>query len=358
VRHNVSPIVASDVLEILDRDLPWSQLFGARVLVTGAGGMLGSYVLRTLLGLNDTRMAGIEVVALVRNEQKFLMVLPDVIARNDVSLVVQDVRTPLTLDGPIDYVIHGASPARPALHGIDPVGTITGILLGSVNLLELCVVKGSRRFVLFSSAEIYGKQPRGASLASEESYGGIDTLSPRSCYSEGKRAAETLSAAYQVQHGVRSTVARFGHVYGPGMNLDDGRVQADFAADVVAGRNIVLRSSGASMRTYTYVADAIAGMFYALLLGRESAYNIADERGLLSIRQLAARFAQVRPERGLRVVFAREADDRAFSPLTVQGLNSSRLASLGWRPVVDLPTGLDRMVAHLELVSGPRGTGS
>jgi nucleoside-diphosphate-sugar epimerase len=290
VSSNFSPIIAGDLAEIIGRDLPWSQLFGATVLVTGASGMLGSYAIRTLLALNDTLRAGITVLALARNERTASTALSDVLHRNDASLIVQDVRTPLAVDGPLDFIIHAAGVARPAMHGADPVGTMTGILLGSFNLLELCIAKGSRTFVLLSSAEIYGWQPQSGAMIGEEGYGGLDTLSPRACYSEGKRAAETLSVAYQAQHGIRSLVARFGHVYGPGLTLEDGRVQADFAANILSNSNIVLNSDGAAVRTYTYVGDAIAGMFYALLLGREVAYNIADENGLVSIRDLVGIF--------------------------------------------------------------------
>ena len=100
-------------------------------------------------------------------------------------------------DGPLDYVVHGASAARPALHGSDPVGTIRANMLGTFNLLDLCVAKGSRGFVLMSSAEVYGHQPPGTELIDEDSYGGFDILNPRACYSEGKRAAETMCAVYQ-----------------------------------------------------------------------------------------------------------------------------------------------------------------
>ena len=228
------------------------------------------------------------------------------------------------------------------------VPTIRANLLGTLNLMDLCVAKSSRRFVLMSSAEVYGAQPDGTDLIGEQSYGGIDILNPRACYSEGKRAAETICAVYQAQHGIRAHITRFGHVYGPGMALDDGRVQADFAANVVAGRDIVLNSDGSAVRTYTYVADAVAGLFYALLLGTETAYNVADPGGLVSIRRLATLFTEVRPERGLRLVFTDEADARAYSSVKGQGLSSERLAGLGWAPVVGLPAGLDRMVTDLE----------
>jgi nucleoside-diphosphate-sugar epimerase len=132
------------------------------------------------------------------------------------------------------------------------------------------------------------------------------------------------------------------------MALDDGRVQADFAANVVNGTDIVLNSAGTAVRTYTYVADAIAGMFYALLLGTETAYNIADPAGLVSIRELARLFTEVRPDKGLRLVFTNAADERAYSPAAAQGLSSARLAGLGWHAEVGLATGLNRMVTALE----------
>lgn len=344
------PVIRRDVQEILNRALPWEKLFGTTVLVTGASGMLPSYTVYTLLALNDRYDAGITVRGLVRNEAKARAILAGALDRPDFELITQDVSTPLELAGPLDYVVHGASAARPALHGTDPVGTIKANLLGTLNLLDLCVAKRSRGFVLMSSAEVYGAQPAGTELIGEESYGGFDILDPRACYSEGKRAAETICAVYQAQHGISSRAARFGHVYGPGMALDDGRVQADFAANVVAGRDIVLNSDGSAVRTYTYVGDAIAGMFYALLLGTQSAYNVADPGGFVAIRRLAALFTEVRPERGLKLVFTRESDARAYSQVRGQGLDSARLAGLGWVAQVDLPTGLDRMVTDLETV--------
>jgi UDP-glucuronate decarboxylase len=343
-----APVVAADLAEITARDLPWDDLGGTTVLVTGASGMLPSYVARTLLALNDRRHTGITVLGLVRNEAKARTLLADVVDRPDFRLVVQDVSLPLPWDGPIDYVIHGASAARPALHSADPVGTIRANILGTLNLLELGVAKHSRGFVLMSSAEVYGHQPPGTELIDEDSYGGFDILNPRACYSEGKRAAETLCAVYQAQHGLAARIARFGHIYGPGMALDDGRVQADFAANVVNGTDIVLNSAGTAVRTYTYVADAVAGLFYALLRGDDTAYNIADPGGLVSIRELARLFTEVRPERGLRLVFSNAADERAYSAAAAQGLSSARLAALGWHADVDLPTGLNRMVTALE----------
>ena len=341
-------IIELDLGEVVGRDLPWEQFAGAHMLVTGANGMLPSYVLRTLLRLNDTRDLGITAYALVRNEEKARRLIGDVLGRDDVHLLVQDVADPIALDVAFDYVVHGASPARPVLHSADPVGTIKANLQGTFALLDRCVRDASRGFALMSSAEVYGRQASDVDLIDEHSYGPFDFVTPRASYSEGKRAAETICAAYAAQYGLHCTIARFGHVYGPGMALDDGRVQADFARNVVEGRDIVLNSDGTAVRTYTYVADAVAGLFFAMLKGTEPAYNIADARGLVAIRELATLFTRTRPDRGLKLTFTDPADGRAFSQAKGQGLSSVRLEGLGWQPLVDLPTGLDRMVTSLE----------
>ncbi|MDF1489939.1 NAD-dependent epimerase/dehydratase family protein [Tessaracoccus caeni] len=346
----LSPVIAQDVAEIIDRPLPWERLNGTTVLVTGANGMLPSYAVHTLLGLNDARDASITVVGLVRNENKARRILGPVLDRPDFRLLATDVTQLHEFDGPLDLVIHGASAARPALHASDPVATIKANLLGSFNLLDLCVAKGAGRFVLMSSSEVYGAQPEDVRLIPESSYGGFDFLNPRASYSEGKRAAETIASVYAAQHDLDARIVRFGHIYGPGMALDDGRVQADFAANVVRGENIVLNSDGAAMRTYTYVGDAVAGMFYALLAGTDRAYNVADPGGMVSIRDLALKFAQARPEKQLERIFANpdHADDRAYNQSKYLGLDSSAVEALGWSAQVDLEHGIDRMLRSYE----------
>lgn len=341
------PVVAADLDEILARDLPWEHLRGTSVLVTGASGMLPSYTVFTLLALNERCGAGITVYGLVRNEAKARSVLADVVDRPDFHFVTQDIGQPVHLEGDLDYVFHGASAARPSLHASDPVGTIRANLVGTFNLLDLCVAKRARGFVFMSSAEIYGAQPAGTRLIPETSYGGFDILNPRAAYSEGKRAAETVTAAYSAQYELSSWTVRFGHIYGPGMALDDGRVQADFAANLIEGRDIVLNSDGSAVRTYTYVGDAVAGMFTAMLRGKEIAYNVADPAGLISIRELAETFVRSRPELGLRLVFTSPDDARSYSPAKLSGLDSSRLIQLGWSPMVDLAAGIDRMVQSM-----------
>ena len=342
-------VIEADVAEILEADLPWTALFGSRVLVTGASGMLPSYVCYVLLALNDRFDAGITVHGLVRNEAKARRVLGPVLDRPDLRLVVADVSGFADESLAFDSVIHGASAARPALHAADPVATMKANLLGTFGLLDLCVARGAGSFSLMSSAEVYGAQPAGATLIAEDSYGGFDILNPRASYSESKRAAETICAAYAKQFGIHCTIPRFGHIYGPGMALDDGRVQADFTAAVIEGRDVTLNSAGTASRTYTYVSDAVSGLFHALLRGESAmAYNIADPAGLVTIRDLAGLFVAARPAQGLQVRFSNPADQSAFASSAAQGLSSERIAALGWRPRVSLAEGIDRTLRHHE----------
>ena len=360
VRMLNNRIINEDVDRIVSEDLPWDSFKGKTVLVTGANGMIPSYVVYTMLGLNDMRNMDIKVLALVRNESKARKIFDDLLERDDLKLVVHDVTSPFfindgrecVIDGPIDYVFHGASPAKPQQHKSFPVDTLRANTYGTANLLELAIFKKANGFVLFSSSEIYGMVKDIESIT-ETDYGYLDPLNPRSCYPEGKRTAETLCASYQAQYGIKCYIPRFAHIYGPGMSVSDGRVQADFAANVYRGEDIVMKSDGSAQRAYTYVSDAISGMFYALLKGCVAdgmAYNIADSDNVISIRQLAEAFVACRKEKGLKLVIDIPENTKGlYNPAGFIGLDNSKIKALGWSPKVGLAEGVSRMVNHMEI---------
>lgn len=343
-------IITEDVDRIISEDLPWEKFRGATVLVTGASGMIPSYVVYTMLGLNDSMDMGIKVLALVRNEAKARRIFGSVLERNDIALIAQDVSIPLDYDGKIDYIFHGGSAARPREHSAAPTSTIRANLIGTFNLLDLAVKAHSKAFVLMSSSEVYGKVSSDIDKIKEDDYGYLDCLNPRSCYSEGKRAAETICASFMAQYGIDCKMPRFAHIYGPGLGLTDGRVQADFAANVFRGEDIVMNSDGSSRRSYTYVGDAVSGIFYILLKGDEAAYNVADSDNTISIRQLAEAFVACRPEKGLKLVMNIDQSKKAsYNPAAFIGLDNSKLKALGWAPKVPVSEGTGRMVAHFEI---------
>lgn len=341
----MSRIMEEDIKNILSADIQWEKLKSAAVLVTGASGMLGTYMLRTLAALNDSEHYDMKLYGLVRHPEK----MPEDLKKR-VSLITQSVSREIETDVRFDYIIHAASPASPLIMREDPAGTIAANTLGTYYTLELARKSNAKGYLFISSREIYGQPHEGQREFTEDTYGFVDPLEPRSCYPEGKKAAETMCSCFRQQYGMNTKIARLAHTFGPGMSIDDGRVQADFLRNVIRNEDIVLKSEGLAVRTYTYVSDAVAALFYILLNSQELVYNIASEESTVSIRELAQTLVDAYPERNLKLVFdlPKADENTGCAPFTLGILNSDKIRKLGWKPSYTLKEGLMRTVAYLE----------
>lgn len=345
----MSRIINEDLRRIAAEPIPWRALEGARVLVSGAAGLLPAYMAETILFLNR-EMFGIpaHVVALVRNEARARARFARYSNAVDLQLVVQDVTEPLRIDGPFDYVIHAASQASPLFYKTDPVGTFAANVLGTHQLLQAAGRGSCRGFLFFSSGDVYGHVPSEMELVREEMGGFLDPTSPRACYGESKRAGEALCAAWSRQYGIPTRMVRPGHTYGPGMRLDDGRVFADFVRDIVGGGPIVMQSDGLARRCFCYLADATEGFFLALLKGADAeAYNVANPDQDLAIGELADRLAALYAAEGMRVERKVRVDSN-YIHTAVAGTRPcvDKLKALGWRPRTSIEEGFARTIAH------------
>lgn len=340
-------VLEDDLKTIIAEGLSWEKLKNKTVMITGASGMVGSYMLYVLLMLNDEKHYGIKVDAVMRNVNK----LPEEIRnREDVNVVVADVTKDIPDVGDIDYIIHAASPASPLIMQNQPVETIAANTIGTFKTLELAKEKNAEGYLFISSREIYGQPDEGQEFFYENTYGFVDQLNPRSCYSEGKKAAETMCVCFHEEYGLNTKIARLAHTYGPGMSIYDGRVQADFLKNVYHNEDIVLKSEGTAVRTYTYIADAIAGMYRILLDSEDIVYNIGNEAGKVSIRDLAEILVSIYPERGLKLVFdIPEGGTKGTAPYTLGILSSEKLRKLGWNPKYSVKDGFKRTLEYLEL---------
>lgn len=340
-------ILVEDAKRILANDLKWDKFKDTKVLITGAAGMIGSYVARTLIVLGEEKGWDIDVYALVRNPGK----LPADIA-DKVKVLKQSVTEPIATDVDFDYIIHAASPASPLIMREDPVGTIAANTLGTFYTLDLARRCKSKGYLYISSREIYGQPYDNQIEFTETDYGFVDPLSPRSCYPEGKKAAETMCASFAQQYGLNAKVARLAHTYGPGMSIDDGRVQADFLRDVINHRDIVMKSEGKPVRTYTYISDAVAALFYILIKSEDMAYNISSPESTVSIRDLAETLVETFADRGIKLVIdiPKQTVNTGTAPFTLGVLNSDKLQSIGWKPEYSLQKGFERTVEYLESV--------
>lgn len=340
-----SAVVAEDVERILAEPLPWADFAGAAFLVTGATGMIGQYVVRTLLALNHR---SIRVIALTRHGARAERMFAPQASDRRLRILAQDVSSPIAVDERLDYIVHTASPANPAAFQNDPLGVIRANVRGTENVLAAAAESGAKVCYL-SSSEIYGTPltlPGEASpLLTEDRIGALDPLSLRSAYPESKRMGENLCVAYQAQHGVDYRIARLSYTYGPGMDLEDPRVQAYFFRQAVRGEDIVLQSDGALRRMYTYVSDAVSALFYLLAADHSLTCNIANEAAEVSIGDLARLILRHSDAAGASVKFAAGAVAGGNSSAPVL-LDCSRMRSLGWRARIGLETGIARTLRH------------
>lgn len=340
------PVVAEDLRRILSSRLPWDTLFGKTILISGASGFVPSYMLETLLHLNESERAGIQVVALVRSKERAVRRLGHFASRSDLTIVVQNVHDPYTGPVAVDFVIHAASQASPKFYSTDPVGTFASNVLGTWRMLEAARAARSEGFLFISSGEVYGRIDDPSVPVSETTFGGLDPVSVRSCYAEGKRGGETLCACWHSQFGIPAKIVRLSHTYGPGMDLNDGRVFADFVADVVARRNIVMKSDGSARRPFCYLGDAIEGLFTVLLRGKSGeAYNVGNDSEI-SILDLAELLCRLFPERTCRVVREERGPDDPYlpSPTSAGHFDISKIKSIGWAPTTGPEEGFRRTV--------------
>jgi nucleoside-diphosphate-sugar epimerase len=303
-------------------------------------------MVETLLYLNDVQRSGIRVIALVRNYERALERLGQFAGRPDLTIVVQDVRDPYRGPRSIDFVVHAASQASPKYYRTDPAGTFETNVLGTLRMLEVAKAEESESFLLFSSGDVYGNRPNASLPIDEQSFGSLDPINIRSCYGEGKRASETLCACWHAQFNVAAKIVRLSHTYGPGMRLDDGRVFADFVADIVAGRDIVLKSDGSALRPFCYLADATVAFFTVLLNGKSGeAYNVGSDSEC-SILELAEMLCALFPERRCRVTRQdRKPNDPYFaSQASIGHFDISKVRSLGWEPTTTIHEGFRRTI--------------
>ena len=348
----INSIREEDLKYIVASGLPWEKLRGRTILITGANGFLPAYMAESILYLNKIRTyQDTRVIGLVRNKEKANSRFSEYKNRDDFQLLVQDICRPIHIDEKIDLIIHAASQASPKFYGKDPVGTLCANTVGTNNLLSLAAENDVSGFLFLSSSEVYGQVSESQTPIREGSYGYLDPIDVRSCYAESKRMGETMCVSWFHQYGVPAKIVRPFHTYGPGMSLDDGRVYADFIADLLSDRDIIMKSDGSAIRTFCYLADAVLAFFTVLLKGKSGqAYNIANDKCAISIGKFAEIIVNLFPEKGLKVIAQKPeaSTDYLPSPVSKSSPDTSKVRMLGWEPKYGLKEGLIRTIRWFE----------
>ena len=318
------------------------KLRSARILITGATGLVGAFLTDCLLVLSDQNALDLRLYALCRNAARAKERFGE-----RVNAIAADVSEATALPE-CDYIIHAASNAHPKAFSADPVGTMLANILGVRNLLEHLRAQGHGRLLFVSTGEIYGDNPAIRDGFSETDFGKIDSMNPRACYPESKRAAETLCASYLSQYRVDSVVARLCYVYGPTITNENSRADAQFLRNALSKTDIIMKSAGAQVRSYCYVADAARALITILSGGESgSAYNVANRAAVRSIREYAEALAKVA---GVQVKFEtpEDAEKRGYSTVSRAVQKPDRLEALGWKPLFSFEEGIEHTFRIIE----------
>ncbi|MGH7392822.1 MAG: UDP-glucuronic acid decarboxylase family protein [Candidatus Rokuibacteriota bacterium] len=297
-----------------------------RVLITGGAGFIGSHLCEFLLG------HGADVVGM----DNFITGSPHNIAHLDGDprfvCVRHDVSEPIAVDGPLDWVLHFASPASPRDYLELPIQTLKVGALGTYRALGVAKAKGAR-FLLASTSEVYGDplvhpQP-------EDYWGNVNPVGPRGVYDEAKRFAEAITMAYHRTHGIDTRIVRIFNCHGPKMRINDGRAIPAFATQALTGQPLTVFGDGSQTRSFQYIDDLIDGVWRLMHAPVNDPVNIGNPQEM-TLLELAKRIIRL----------ARAHSEIVFRPLPVDDpkvrqpdiTRARRL--LGWEPRVDTDEGL------------------
>ena len=345
-----SRLYLEDVKAIASLDMPWTKLKGRSLLLSGATGLIGSFLIDVIMKRNELYDLDCTVYALGRSEEKAKARFSRFLDEGHLKIIRYDVKEPFMHEDieTIDYVLHLASNTHPMQYSTDPIGTITTNIIGLQNMLDFAVQHNAIRFAFASSNEIYGENRGDVEFFDENYCGYINSNTMRAGYPESKRCGEALCQAYKTQKGIDIVIPRFTRSYGPTMQMSDTKAISQFIKKGLAGEDIVLKSAGTQFYSYTYMADAVSGLLMILLCGENGeAYNIAEEHGDITLKDLASIIAGIS---GKEVVFEipDAVEAAGYSTATKARLDGSKIRKLGWEPRYDIKSGMERTLAILK----------
>jgi UDP-glucuronate decarboxylase len=303
------------------------------VLVLGGAGFLGSHLCESLLG------AGFSVICLDNLSTGSTDNLQKIASHSNFTFVEHDVKE--KFDFNCDVIVNMASPASPPRYQLNPVGTLLTNFQGTWNGLELARANGSK-FIQASTSEIYGEplvHPQ-----KENYWGNVNPIGPRSCYDEGKRAAETLCSDFRKQYKVNTTIVRIFNTYGPRMSKDDGRVVSNFISQALRGDPLTLYGDGNQTRSFCFVSDLIAG-FMKIILGADrelGPVNLGNPREI-SMIDLAKVIIKLTDSSSRIEFMPLPIDDPSRRKPDIEFAKSW----LKWEPSIDIEEGLSRTITEL-----------
>lgn len=310
-------------------------LHGKTILITGATGMVGTHLIDALMLLGD-----VKVYAVGRDKNRAMDRLGSYYDSPLFTFVEQDVCNKFPSDIKPDIIIPLASNTHPLAYSQYPVETMLINIKGAEHALNLAVETGAT--VLYpSTVEVYGNAI-GEDTFSEDYTGKLNLSTSRSCYTESKRSAEAMCQSFIAEKGAKVKIVRLSRLFGPTMLMTDSKASSQFIKKALAHEDIILKSEGNQLFSYTYITDAVRAMLHVLIYGEVgTAYNISCESCDVRLKEFAGLCAQYN---GKDVIFElpSETERKGFSVAQKAVLDNSRLRSIGWTPLYNMKEALWR----------------
>jgi dTDP-glucose 4,6-dehydratase len=302
-----------------------------RVVITGAAGFIGSHLAEALLDL------GHEVIGIDNLLTGDIANIVHLASRN-FTFIKHDVTNYIYIDGPVDFVLHWASPASPIDYLLLPIPTLKVGALGTHKALGLAKAKGAT-FVLASTSEVYGdplEHPQ-----RETYWGNVNPIGPRGVYDEAKRFAEAMTTAYHRYHGLDTKIVRIFNTYGPRMRINDGRAVPAFISQALANQDVTVFGEGTQTRSFTYITDLVDGILRLMLSAENDPVNIGNPTEM-TIEEIARTIIRMTGSKSQIVYRPLPTDD----PKVRQPDITRARRLLGWEPKVPLADGLVKTIEY------------
>ena len=345
-----SELYKEDIDTVASGNIDWEKLKNKNILITGATGLIGTFLIDVLMYRNMKYGDCITVYAVGRNKGKAMTRFKSYFVSQYFVFIQIDIQNIFNLSTNIDYIIHGASNTHPIAYSTEPVNTILLSVMGTKSVLDAASAHNVKRTLFLSTVEVYGEN-RGDVEAFKEDYCGyMDCNTLRAGYPEGKRTAEALCQAYIKEKNVDVVIARCCRVYGPTMGDDDSKAIAQFIRTAANGNNIILKSKGEQQYSYCYVADICSALLFLLLNGKNGeAYNVSDANCNLTLLQIANVLSEYTAK---EIIFdvPSSVESAGYSKATKALLDNTKLRELGWEAHYPIKDGIVRTVKILRNV--------
>lgn len=337
----------SQLKESAQMEIEWEYLKNKTILITGATGMIGTYLVDLFMYKNQFYNTQIKVIAVSRNKDRAELKFQQYMDNKFFKYISHDINRPIDFDEKSDFIIQAASNTHPIQYANDPIGTITTNIIGTKNILDYGVKVNVSRVIFLSSVEIYGESYSDVKAFDENSCGYIDCNTLRAGYPESKRVGESLCQAYIKKYHMDIVIPRLSRVYGPNMLKSDSKAIAQFIKNAINKEEIVLKSEGTQLYSYTYVSDAISAILYILCFGEKGeAYNVSGAESTITLKDLAKLIAN---KAGTEVKFEspNPIEQSGYSKATKAVLCTKKLESLNWNSKYSIREGLSNTMSIL-----------